>query len=345
MSEIAGPPVPLPAIVPPAQAAPAQVAPPQAAPGRPDAGRPGLTENAADTVRGIGFVALSYFLLTIGDVSVKWALPAVGVAGAMFWRGVFGAGTVAAMATIRHRHGFWRMLRPRRWQLVLLRGLLHSLSSFSWYVAWQSMNLIDTYAIGYTAPLIMTLLAVPLLGERIRWRRALATLVGFAGVMVMLRPGGAMWTPAVPLLFGGIVMMTISRILARLLSTTETAECLAFWVMAVHIPAGLLMGFVFRWPPLVFPWPGLAVMGALLCLGLANGLGHFAMNRGYALAPVSAVAPYEYTTLVWGGVLGFVLFREVPALTTLAGAVIVIAAGLYNVYRERRLRATPRVAG
>jgi drug/metabolite transporter (DMT)-like permease len=149
-----------------------------------------LTDNAADTIRGIGLVALAYMVLSVGDAAAKWAVLSVGVAWVLLWRGVFGAASIVAVTATRTQAGGWRRLQPVRWRMVFLRAGLSSFSSFAWYLCWRHMQLADTYALGFTAPLIMTLLAIPMLGERIRWRRMLSTLLGFSGVLVMLRPGG-----------------------------------------------------------------------------------------------------------------------------------------------------------
>ncbi|HEX3993193.1 MAG TPA: DMT family transporter, partial [Acetobacteraceae bacterium] len=232
--------------------------------------------------------------------------------------------------------------RPVRWKTVMFRSGLSAFSTTTWYLAWQHMQLAETYALGFTAPLIMTLLAVPLLGERIRWRRMLSTLLGFSGVLVMVRPsGGIPFTPAVAWLMAGIVSMAMTRILARHLSRTETPECQAFWLMVSFAVAGI--GMVLVVPPPFFG--DAAVWGALLFLGVSSGLAHCVFTRAYGLAPVSALAPYEYTMLLWGGALGFVVFGEVPSGTTLGGAAIVALAGLYNLHRERVRRAQDRAIG
>ena len=197
-----------------------------------------LTDNATDTVRGIALAVLAYLIWTLGDATAKWTLPTAGVAGAMLWRGVFGMTTVLAVTVGRRGEG-WRQLVPVRWGLVLWRSALSSFVSVTWYLSWQTMSLADTYAVGFTAPLIMTVLAVPMLGERIRWRRALSTLVGFGGVLIMLRPGGDLWTPVVVLLLAGTVVMSVTRIMTRQLTTTETPECQAFWLLICHTLTGL----------------------------------------------------------------------------------------------------------
>ena len=290
-----------------------------------------LTDTPADTVRGIALAALAYVIWTLGDTAAKWVLPSAGVALAMFWRGIFGAMTVAAVAAASQPGSISRMLRPVRWQLVVVRSAISSFVSIVWYIAWEQMNLIDTYAVGFTAPLIMTVLAIPMLGERIHWRRTLSTVLGFLGVLVMLQPGGDLWKPVVILLLVGIVAMSVTRIMTRQLSTTETPECQAFWLLISHVLSGLLI--------LPFFPPGgdmdTAVWVCLIFLGISSGLAHCVYTRAYGLAPVSALAPYEYTMLLWGGLAGYLVFNEVPSWTTLIGAVIIAAAGLYNLHRER----------
>lgn len=293
-----------------------------------------LTDNASDTVRGIALAVLAYLIWTLGDATAKWTLPTAGVAGAMLWRGVFGMATVVAVTVARPGGDGWRRIIPVRWSLVLWRSALSSFVSVTWYLSWESMSLADTYAIGFTAPLIMTVLAIPMLGERIRWRRALSTVVGFGGVLIMLRPGGDLWTPVVVLLLVGTVVMSVTRIMTRQLTTTETPECQAFWLLIAHTLTGLLM------LP-AFPMPGaIGSVGwlALAFLGLSSGLAHCVYARAYALAPVSALAPYEYTMLPWGVAAGFLIFGDLPSWNTLVGAAVVAAAGSFNVYRERRRR-------
>jgi drug/metabolite transporter (DMT)-like permease len=299
-----------------------------------------LVDTGASTISGIALICLCYIATTIGDAGAKWALPIVGLTGAMLGRGVFGGAMVLAVAMRADASGpRWHRLLPVRWKLVIFRSLLHCGVSFIWYVAWQTMTLADTYAIAFTTPLLMTLLAIPMLGERIRWRRAVSTLVGFGGVLVMVRPGTDMFTPVTLLLLLAILGMAISRNLTRVLATTETPECISFALMAMHFPAGLLVWLFFPIPAVT--WPAIA---ALALLGIANGIGHILAARAYGLAPVSALAPYEYTPLLWGGILGYFVFNEMPHTSALAGAAIVAGAGLYNLHREQLRQREERAA-
>jgi drug/metabolite transporter (DMT)-like permease len=291
-----------------------------------------LTDTGTETVRGIALVCAAYLLMALGDGAAKWTLPVVGVAGVMMGRGVFGPGTVVAL--VGSRRGGWRRVLATRWGLVALRSTVHAASSVLYYAGWQlGLTLADSYAIGFSTPLLMTVLAIPLLHERLRWYRAGATVVGFVGVLVMVRPGGELWNLAALVTVASIPLLAVSRILTRLLATTETPECLAFWLLAAHLPAGLLM-----WAFLpITGLPGLAVV-ALAGFGLCQGLAHWVHARAFALAPVGALAPYEYTSLLFGGTVGWVAFAELPTRDALLGAAIVVAAGLWNLHHEQRRR-------
>jgi drug/metabolite transporter (DMT)-like permease len=297
----------------------------------------GLTvPTGAEAVRGIVLILSAYLVITGADVAVKWALPEVGVAVSMIVRGVIGA---LAVLAITRGCG----IRPVNGRLLAMRGVLHCGVSATWYWAWLSgMALVDSYAIAAAAPLIMTLLAIPMLSERVGWRRWTSTAIGFAGVLFMLQPGGDLWRFETPFLLVAVVAMAVTRIWTRALSATDGPAAVAFWLMVAHIPMGLLLLPAFP-PPAAMP--GTGVILALVFFGVANAIAHLLFARAFALAPVSALAPYEYSPLLIGGVLGFLIWVEIPAWTTVGGAVIVIIAGLYNLHRERVRRAVERRGG
>ena len=251
-------------------------------------------------MRGIALVCAAYLLMALGDGAAKWALPAVGVAGVMMGRGLFGPATVAALAGSRGRGG-WRRVVPVRWGLVALRSTVHATSSVLYYAGWQlGLTLADSYAINFSTPLLMTVLAIPLLHERLRWRRAASTVLGFVGVLVMVRPGGELWNLAALVSLASIPLLAVSRILTRLLATTETPECLTFWLLAAHLPAGLLM------------WAFLPIAGAarlaLAALAVARplpGRGALAARTGLrAGADRERWRRTRYTSLLFGGTVG-----------------------------------------
>ncbi len=296
----------------------------------------GLTvPTGAESVRGILLILSAYLVITGADVAVKWALPEVGVAVSMIARGVVGA--LAVLVITRGRG-----IMPVNRRLLATRGVLHCGVSATWYWAWLSgVALVDSYAIAAAAPLLMTLLAIPMLGEQVGWRRWTSVIVGFGGVLFMLQPGGDLWRYESGFLLIAVVAMAVTRIWTRMLSATDTPAAIAFWLMMAHIPMGLLLLPAFP-PPATMP--GLPVILALVFFGVANAIAHILFARAFALAPVSALAPYEYSPLLIGGILGFLIWVEIPAWTTVGGAVIVIIAGLYNLHREQVRRAAERQA-
>jgi drug/metabolite transporter (DMT)-like permease len=225
-------------------------------------------------------------------------------------------------------------LAPRRVPLLAIRSTLHCVVTAAFYLAWfNGVPLADSYAITASSPLMMTLLAIPLLGERVGWRRITSTALGFLGVLVMLQPGSDLWRWEAVMLLAVAVLLAMTRIWSRVLAATDTPQAIAFWLLFAHVPMGLPLLAVFPSPgPLLPSWD---VVCALAFLGLANGAAHFLFARAFAIAPVSVLAPYEYTTLLWGVLLGFAIWAHVPSGTTLGGAAVVIAAGLYNLHRER----------
>ncbi len=282
-------------------------------------------ENATQILRGIFLVALAYGIVAVGDTAAKWCLPVIGAASALFWRGVIGGATVLVLARSPER------LKPRNWKLLLLRNVVHCASSTLWYIAWLHIGLAESYAVGFIVPLLMTLLAVPILGEEIRWRRMASIAVGFCGMLVMLRPDGGLWRPEVLPMIGAVLLLAVSRVLTRRLARTESPECVSFTLMLSHLilafPMFLIFPFVMSWEP--------TILLALVVLGISNGVAHWLFSRAFGLAPIGAIAPYEYTPLLWGIGLGYVMFHEVPSWNTLFGAAIVGAAGIYNLHRER----------
>jgi drug/metabolite transporter (DMT)-like permease len=300
---------------------------------------PGRSTSGEAAVRGLMLAALGYAIISFADAAIKFALPVVGVAGAMLWRG--GAGALSIALLTRGR-GLW----PRNKRLVFGRSVMHCSVSILWYFVWMSgFGLADSYAVAAAAPLLMTLLAIPMLGERVGWRRWTSCAVGFMGVLFMLQPGGELWRWEAAVLLVAVCGMALSRIWTRTLAATDTPACISFWLMLTHIPMGLMvLPIAALWPPQGFPdlFPVGWLLALLLFFGVANAAAHLLFARGFALANIASLAPLEYSPLLWGLVLGLLIWGEVPAWTTLTGAGIVICAGLYNLHRERVRRSEER---
>lgn len=287
-------------------------------------------------LRGVLYAGMGYAIISCADAAVKYVLPQVGVAGVMMWRGAVGGLAILAMAQGR---SIW----PRNTRLVFARSALHALVAVIWYFCWaRGVGLADSYAVAALAPIFMTLMAIPLLGEKVGWRRALACAVGFSGALIMLQPGGALWRWEAPLLVLAVVGMALSRTWTRVLARTDSAATISFWLMLAHLPLGLVL-LPFLPPPVTLLPLEAGALLALIAFGCANAVAHMLFARAFALAPVGAIAPLEYSVLPWGVLLGWLLFSEIPGASTLYGAAIVIAAGFYSMHRER-VRARERAA-
>jgi hypothetical protein len=175
----------------------------------------------AETLRGIGIILVAYIVITGADAAIKWALPEVGAAMAMIWRGVVGGITVVILTR-------GRGLFPNNRRLLAWRGLLHCCVSVTWYWAWaRGMPLVDSYAVACATPLLMTLFAIPLLGEKVGWRRWTSTMIGFGGVLIMLQPSGDLWRIETAALLGAVVLMAVTRIWTRMLSVSDGPAAIA----------------------------------------------------------------------------------------------------------------------
>jgi drug/metabolite transporter (DMT)-like permease len=288
-----------------------------------------------ESLRGIGVMLAAYIVATLGEATIKWVLPQVGPAIAMISRGVIGGITVALL--VRGRGLF-----PQNKKLLIWRGLIRCCAAGITYWVWsRGLPLVDTYAVLSIAPLLMTLLAIPILGEKAGWQSWVATLVGCVGVLIMLQPSGDLWRIEAFVLLFGAGLLALTRVWSRALSASDSAATITFWLMMAHIPFGLLLLPVFP------PTGDVMTTNVLLLLvvfGILNGIAQLLFARAFALAPISVLAPFEYSPLLFGGVLGFIIWADVPAWTTLYGVALVAVAGLYTVYRTQRRRAAERAA-
>jgi drug/metabolite transporter (DMT)-like permease len=197
--------------------------------------------------------------------------------------------------------------------------------------------LADCVALGFAGPLFMTLLSIPLLGERVGPRRWAALAAGFGGVLMMLQPSGASFSWPMLLPLAAAFTYALGVIASRQLSRTEsTTSILFYYSLGVLLVTGAVM-----------PWqwvtPSWADLGIFALAGVVGSLGQLCLTQAYRYGEVSALAPLEYTALVWAVALGYVVWGELPGWPVLAGTALVITSSLYISHREARARA-PRAA-
>jgi len=232
--------------------------------------------------------------------------------------------------------GRMRDLKPARWRMHLLRGLLNVGMLAGFVFAIRTLSLADAYAIFLSAPLIVTALSVPFLGEHVGWRRWVAICTGLTGVLVMLRPSGTnlVTLGALAALFAA-ASYAVNAIVVRVLTRTETTSSVVFWSIAVMtLCTGSIAapGWVALQPEHWWWVVGVGAVGAL---------GAHLLTEAFRSAPASVVAPFEYTALLWGFMFDWLIWSTLPSARVYVGGGIVIASGLYLIWRESQLHIAP----
>jgi drug/metabolite transporter (DMT)-like permease len=285
-------------------------------------------------------------VFSIQDVILKWLSGDYPLAEAQVLRGVFALPFILVL--VRYDGG-WRALVSRRYRLLLGRSALMLTSYTCYYLSLPALPLAEVVAITFTVPLIIAALAGVLLKEHVSLRRWLAILVGFAGVLIIVQPGGGVmeWAALLPLV--GAFTYALSQIIARRLGPTETTSVMAFYQNTVYLVGGLVLGALLGHgafqgqghPSIEFfvrAWTVPTALDFLLlsACGPISAAGVWLLTHAYRLAEANRVAFFEYSGLVWAILWGYLVWHDVPRLTTVLGAAIVVGAG---IYMTRQLRA------
>lgn len=227
----------------------------------------------------------------------------------------------------------WSLLRTRRPAVQIARSVLMLASNLMFVMAIGRVPLATASAIGFTSPLIVTALSVPLLRETVGWRRWIAVLVGFGGALMVIRPGSGLGDPAVLLLLLSSLSYAAYQIATRWVSRYDTAATgIIFTALLGSLGMSLAVPFVFIIPRTI-------VDGLLFgCLGFLGGFGHYLVICAFQLGRAAVIAPFGYVELIGATLLGYLIFGHFPDLWTGAGAAVIIASGCYIALRERHRR-------
>ena len=222
------------------------------------------------------------------------------------------------------------MLRTDFPAMQLLRGVLLTAGTVLIIIAYRTMPIAEAQAISFIHPVLLTLLAVLFLGERVGPLGWIAVLLGFSGVLIIIRPGGGLFTPAALLPLGLALCYSSYQILTRMISRKEDSINSLFCV--------LLVGTLVMSLALPFSWVAPTSKGLFFfaLIGMTSGLGHFTIIKALEYAPASLVAPIAYIQLLWISILGVLVFGDFPDFVTLAGIATVVAGGLLVAASSRR---------
>ena len=293
--------------------------------------------------QAVAFLCTAKFLFAFQDVIVKQMSGGYPVHQIVVIRSL--VALILLLLIIRFSTGF-SSLRGRRIGLHLLRGALMFIAFVTYYVALSVMPLTTATALFFTAPFFITLLAIPLLGEKVGLRRRLAVLVGFIGVLIILRPDTEIGIVAVLPIISAL-FYALCQILARRVGLTETALVMTFYanvafailgffmaailsLIDAGVDAGISMQFLLR------DWQQPTGLDAalLVATGVTAALGFLMGSHAYRIGEVNRLAPFEYVMLIWVSILSYLVWSELPDQNTLIGVTVIIGAGLYVLRRE-----------
>jgi drug/metabolite transporter (DMT)-like permease len=270
---------------------------------------------------GILFVALNTLMRTL---ALRLDPPQV-----QFLRYVFGA---LVMAPLVMRSGA-RTYVPRNVGGQFVRGAVHTFGLWLWFSAIPHITLADTTAIGFTGPIFIMLGAAWAFGERMRWERWLAALIGFAGVLIVVAPklggGGGLYTLV---MLASSPVFAASFLITKGLTRYERPEVIVVWqaitVTICSMPLALL-----HWQ-----WPGAWQWFGFLVCGILGSTGHYCLTRSFSVADISATQSVKFLDLVWATLLGWLVFSDSPSHSTLVGGAVICASTLWIARREARAR-------
>ncbi len=302
--------------------------------------RPLQTAAAADPrdrLIAIGLLAIAMLCFSLLDSCAKWLGPRIGTIETTWFRYV----TAMLFASV-YLNPVGRpaiMISSRPW-LQFWRSIALMLSSLFNFLAIQELQLAQAISINFLMPLLVAVLAGPLLGEWIGWRRMIAVAIGFCGVLVVTRPWsgsiqpGMLWALAAAFAYAGYALLT------RMLAALDSSDTTNFYSnTAAVILLAPLIPFVWVQPPSAY-----AVL-LIILTGVFGGGGHFMIVAAYKRAEASRLAPFTYMQIVWMTLMGWLFFNEVPDRWTFLGAAIIIACGLYLLHRERTVGPRRRPLG
>ena len=283
---------------------------------------------------GVLLMLLGDFLFSLNDAMGKWLVASFSVGQILVIRSL---GSFVILAPMIARQGSDALFRIERPPLQLLRIVMTTTDVGLFYAAVAYLPLADVMTFYMAGPIYVAAISHFFLGERIGWRRWLAVFLGFAGVLIALKPSTAMFSW--PSLFGlcGSLAFAMTLVLGRRLRQTNDATLVA-WQTVGALVAGLVLS--------IGNWRSASTLdfAAMLALGVVAGSAHMLITRSLKLAPASLLAPLQYTLLIWAIALGFFFFGDIPDIQVFLGAAIIVLAGLFIFHRKNLTDTIPKEA-
>jgi drug/metabolite transporter (DMT)-like permease len=282
-------------------------------------------------LQGVSLIMLAVFMFSSMDTLAKLMLKSYPLGPLIFAR--YAVHLLFMLVLFAPRLGL-RLIHTRRPALQVLRGLFLVGSTGFFYLALRYLPLAEAAAISFVAPVLVTALSGPLLKEQVRVGQWSAVSLGFLGVLIIVRPGGGIFSLPVVFPLCAALLFALYQILTRKLAGRENPFTSLFFTALVGTGATSLM------LPLTWVTPSLPQAALMIAIGCLGGFGHFLLIRAVELASPTALAPFVYTQLVWSTTLAFLAFGEFPDSGSLLGMAIIVAAGLLAVNWKQMRRRT-----
>lgn len=299
----------------------------------------------ATPISGILLAVCGSLVFSVNDVAIKFLSGDYPLHQVVLVRAVIGLVFLAVVISVTG--GNWGQLRTLRGGTHLLRAIVVIASNATYFLALAALPLADAVALAFVSPVFITLLSIPMLGERVGPHRWAAVAVGLIGTVIMLRPGAGAIQPAAVLVLISAGCYAFSQMLARGMRETESAVTLSFYIQAGFLVSSAAMGL---WagdgrmagsadPSLEFllrawVWPPMADWPAFAATGIAVSIGGLMMAQAYRTCEAAVVAPFEYSAIPMAILWGAVIFGTMPDAIGLAGMALIVSAGLYTLWRE-----------
>ncbi|MFL2758999.1 MAG: DMT family transporter [Paracoccaceae bacterium] len=227
--------------------------------------------------------------------------------------------------------GIKRVAKTKSPILQIFRSLILVAEMCITILAFTLLGLAETHAIFASYPLIIAMLSGPILGEYVGWRRWLAICVGFIGILIILNPGNGIFSPYALVPLAGAILFALYGLLTRYVGQYDNSSTSFFWTGVVGSIAMTIIGLNYWDPVSKSDW------SIMLLLSASGVVGHYLLIKCYEVAEASAVQPFAYLQLIWASMIGIIIFGEQITTNVLIGACIIVGAGLFTLWRERKV--------
>lgn len=274
---------------------------------------------------GISLALANMALLAVMSAIVKWLGQDYHVFQITFFRNICSFLVVLPMVWYM---GGISAIKTKKPKFHIFRGVFGVTAMLLLFSSYTLLPLADATALGFTAPLFLTVLSWPLLGERVGRLRWAAVLIGFAGAVIMARPtGDATWF-GIGVALAAAFMVSMVMVMVRRMNNTENPVAIIFYfTVTATVVTSMLVPFVWK-------TPDMAGLGLMTLLGVIGGVNQMLLTLAYRFAPAVLVVSFNYTSIIWASILGYLIWADVPGWHVIAGATVVMASGMFITFRE-----------